>query len=698
LGREDEVREICALLRHKDVRLVTLTGPGGIGKTHLALQVGAEMVNMFADGVWFVSLSRLADPALVLPTIAQTLGLQEAAGHPLSAFLRDHVRMRQLLLVLDNFEQVVEAAPAVAELLARSPGLMALVTSRMALRLQGEREYPIPSLALPVVRPPARPPSIEEVMDSPAVALFVARALAHAPNFHLTRATAPIVAAICARLDGLPLAITLAAAQIKVLPAPALLRRLEPRLPLLTGGARDLPERQHTMRATLDWSYDLLPPEEQRLFRRLAIFVGGFTLEATEVICAAPEGAEPLGLDVLEGLGTLVDQSLVQQLVGDEAEGEGGEARFRLLYVVREYALERLEASGEADALRRAHAQYYLGQVEERALAVWGAGSGSWMAWLEREHDNFRAALGWTQEKGEAEIGLRLVGALGRFWAVRGHLREGRAWVEGLLTLGGGSEAVRARALFVGGLLTMWQGDLAAAVRWLEQATALARAVGDQRTAASALNALGTIDLHRNDMQGAEARYEESLALMRQAEDQRGIAAALLNLGVSVFYQGNLERADASFVEALALFREVGDRNSIAVALADRGGVARRRGEGPQALALGREALALAHELDDPRRCADILEELAKTLAATGQGDQSARLLGAATALRETLGAPLPSHERADVEQEVAAARAAVGEEAWEASFMAGRALSLEEAIAEALGEDGLADESAPEQ
>jgi predicted ATPase/transcriptional regulator with XRE-family HTH domain len=742
LGREDEVREICALLRHKDVRLLTFTGPGGIGKTHLALQVGAEMMNMVADGVWFVSLSCLADPALVLPTIAQTLGLQEAAGRPLSDLLRDYVRMRQLLLVLDNFEQVAEAAPAVAELLAHSPGLTVLVTSRMALHLQGEHEYPIPPLALPVVRPPARSPSIEEVMASPAVALFVARAQAHVPDFHLTRATAPVVAAICTRLDGLPLAITLAAAQIKVLPPPALLRRLGLRLPLLTGGARDLPERQHTMRATLDWSYDLLPPEEQRLFRRLAVFMGGCTLEATEAVCATPAGAVPLEIDVLDGLGALIDQSLLlQRTAGREAreekeaheEQEAGEPRFRMLDVIHEYALEQLEASGEAEVLQRAYAAYYVARAEqmwaESIRATDADAYFSHVGRLEPEQDNLRAALAWLRARAEAVKqavgvghsgpgwaetgrggetavvqGLRLAGALVWLWAVRDQLSEGRKWLEAFLALDAtpsatGDEAeqektaepfvsdpdVRRHALYAAGVLAYWQGDLDQAVLRLEQSLALS----DRSSRGAVLNNLGMAVQDQGDVQRARACYEEGLALGRALGQWGVMADTLFSLSRLTLADGDLDQAGVLSAEALAICRQKHYLTGAAGCLLVQALIAWRRGHLSRAAAMAEEAVALQYEARDVRQYWLGLETCALIAATQRYSEQAAYLLGAAAAARERIGMhrsmfwhwPLAD----DIMSAVAAAQAALGEEQWAAAFVAGQAVTPEEVVAKVL-------------
>ncbi len=722
LGREREVRQVKALLRREDVRLVTLSGVGGVGKTRLALQVAAELLDDFADGVYFVPLSRLFDPALVLPTIARTLGLRELGGRPMATTLAGYLRDKQVLLVLDNFEQVVVAASALAGLLQTCAGLKVLATSRVALHLRGEKRYGVRPLPLP---DPAHLPPPERLGQVAVVALFVQRAQDASAEFVLTGATAPVVAAICARLDGLPLAIELAAAKVRVLAPTRLLGRLERQLPLLTGGARDAPERQQTMRATLAWSEDLLAPEERRLFHRLAVFVGGFTLEAAEAVCAAPEGVVPLGVGVLEGLAALVDHSLVQPWSvdgtgqdGAQAAEEGsGEERFRLLYVVREYALEQLEASGEAAALRRAHAAYYLGLAEGRASAMFGPEGAAWLGRLEREHDNYRAALAWARERDEVELGLRMASALGFFRMFKGYVTEGRGWVEDLLALapreaGSGAETggeqsasgvagvstvVQAWALAVASYFAWLQQDDERALAAAAEALALARSQPAEQGASAAglaFTTLGEIAAVRGELERATTCYEESVARLRAAGEPWCAATCLTNVGAIALDRGDLERARACCEESLAFARRTGADHPEAAALGCLADVARRRGDLAGAESLGREQLLVRRRQGATGYLAGSLEGLALTAAAAGttregaRAERAARLLGAAASLRERVGT-LRGPRRVDVERGAAPARAVLGEERWAAAYAAGRALSLEEAIEQALGEPG---------
>jgi len=456
LGREPEVQAACALLRRPEVRLLTLTGTGGIGKTRLGLQVATKLDEDFADGVSFVALAPTSNPDLVMSTIAGVLELKEAGEQPLLEQLKAFLRDKCLLLLLDNFEQVVVAAPGLSALLTDCPQLKMLVTSRAALHIQGEYEFPVPPLAVPDLK---RLPSPDMLPQYAALALFIQRARAIKPDFQLTKANAGAIAEICVRLDGLPLAIELAAARIKLLPPQALLRRLSHRLEVLTGGAQDLPDRQQTLRNTLAWSYDLLTEQEQRLFRWLSIFVGGCTLEAIESVC---HGAGHEKIDVLDTVASLIDKSLLHQ--AEQETGEGDEPRLVLLETIRKYGLERLEVSGEMTLTRQTHAGYYLVLAEEAEPELDGPNQVSWLERLEREHDNLRAAMQWSLERREAghgmEMALRLGGALEPFWHVRGNWNEGQAFLERILTASEGiSTFMRAKALRVAAHLASNQGD-----------------------------------------------------------------------------------------------------------------------------------------------------------------------------------------------------------------------------------------------
>jgi predicted ATPase/class 3 adenylate cyclase len=451
IGRKREVAEVYERLLRPEVRLLTLTGVGGTGKTRLGLQAAAELTEQFEDGVFFVSLAAIRDPQLVVPAMAATLGVKEAGGQPLLESVEDSLGEKHILLMVDNFEQVIEAAPVVTELLSTASNLKVLATSRIPLRLYGEHEYAVPPLALP---DPERLPSVERLTHYEAVRLFVERAQAAKADFSVTNESAPAVAQICYRLDGLPLAIELAAARIKVLSPQKMLGRLGNRLKLLTGGARDLPERQRTLRSTIEWSYGLLGEGEKVLFARLSVFAGGRTMEAIEAICDA-EGDLPV--DVLDGLSSLVDKSLLKQ-----EEGAGGEPRFVMLETIHEFAREKLQESEESEDIRRLHAEYFLALAEEAEPAVEGAQQPVWLERLEEEHDNMRRALSWSLGQGQdSELALRMSAALGEFWYLRGYFGEGRRWLEEALAKSGRTPtAARARALQRVSWLAFQQGDL----------------------------------------------------------------------------------------------------------------------------------------------------------------------------------------------------------------------------------------------
>jgi predicted ATPase/DNA-binding CsgD family transcriptional regulator len=591
IGREQERAALCTLLQRSEVRLLTLTGTAGVGKTRLALEVARLLVPDFADGVHFVSLAPLSDPALVVPTIAHSMGLMESGPEPLLDLLRTSLHDKHQLLLLDNFEHVITAATPLAELLEACPALKLLVTSREVLHLRGEHQFAVLPLALP---DPKRLPDIRSLTHVPAVDLFLQRAQAVQADFHVTPDNARAVASICLRLDGLPLAIELAAARAKLLAPQALLARLDRRLPVLTAGARDLPLRQQTLRNTLAWSYALLTQEEQHLFQRMSVFAGGATLEAIEAVCEAL-GDEPGR--VFDGVASLLDKSLLyQQAQGDE------EPRLMMLETIREYGLERLASGGEAHATRAAHAAYYLRLSEQAEPQLEGQEQINWFQRLEREHDNLRAALTFLVEQGSAreskELALRLAGALWRFWLVHGHVSEGRHWLERALDE---SEQVgsawRAKALMGAAVLATSQDDFGQAEARCGEALALYRELGERRGSALCLSVLGYMAMMRSTYAQARTRLEESLQIAREAGDTGVRVIALQILTSVLLYQGEYKRAQALVEESLLLSREEGDVQSYAESLALLGRVLLFQGELARAQAELLEGLAISRNV-----------------------------------------------------------------------------------------------------
>ena len=711
VGREREVAQVCERLRNPDIRLLTLTGPGGMGKTRLGLQAAAELMDEFESGTFFVPLAPITDPTLVAPTIARALDLETGDRTP-EELLRDYLRDKQTLLLLDNFEQVLGAAPLVAELLSTVPNLKALTTSRIPLRLYGEYEFPVPPLEVP---DPKRPQSLEQVTQCEAVRLFIERARAMKADFTVTSDNALAVAEICARLDGLPLAIELAAARIKLLPPRAMLDRLGDRLKLLTGGARNLPERQRTLRGAIEWSYELLDAGEKTLFARLAVFSGGCTLETMETICDA-ERELPLG--ILEGASSLLDKSLLRQ-----EEGAEGEPRFVMLETIHEYARERLDESGEAEEIRRLHAEYFLALAEQGVSKLRGAEEAKWLERFEIEHDNMREALSRALAGEDAELGLRLAGALWRFWWMKGYYDEGRRWLEEALAKDGRASAARAKALEAVGWLADDQGDIARAVAAAEEglslsagaensdaapflrilgsaasirgdheraaqlyaeSLALSREAGDRRSVASSLLQLGNATSERGDYEEAKRFYEEGLALSRMLDDTALLTSYLISLGYEYLLQGDPERGATLNQEAAGMLRKRGHKGKLQYALDNLGWAALMRGDQQQARSLHEESLELSRELGDKLIAAESLEGLACS-AARGEEERAATLFGAAEALREAVGYNQAPRERTLRKPFLGAVRSRLEEAKWEAALVEGRAMTFEGAIAYAL-------------
>jgi non-specific serine/threonine protein kinase len=666
IGRGKELKGLKERLG--GARLVTLAGAGGSGKTRLAIQVARDLLEKYKDGVWWVELGGLQDESLVPQAVAKALGVTETPNQSLTETLTNHLRAKHLLLVMDNCEHLIGACARLAEtLLSASAGLRILATSREALGILGENVFQVPTLATPETSSAA-----QDLMQYESVCLFIERAQAVKADFGLTAQNASAIAEVCRRLDGIPLALELAAARVKVLKVENIAARLDDRFNLLTTGNRAALPRQQTLRATIDWSYDLLPEAARVLFRRLSVFAGGFTVNAAEQICSDESLPPPA---VLEILARLVDRSLVIVELGRAEE------RYRQLETIREYAREKLIDSNEADQLRRRHFDFFLQWVESYVPALWGAAEQVWLDRLEAEQDNLRAALQWSLERGDHEQTLRLAGMLGWFWYVRSNVIEGRRWLDQALAhCDNCAPAVRAKGLNRAGTLAVLQGDYVRASEFLSAALPLYEVLGNSSERAWTLQQLSNVALFRGNYAQAMATAQESLRLSEQMGRRDFIASLQLYAGIIAYYQGDDAQAIELIEQGLPVLQEFRDGVAVARAFHTLALVARRRGGLAEARALFEKSLNVAQEKGSRLDVARAFEGLAGVACAQGQSERAVRLFGAAETARQVIGAPLPTGIRMDYDRDLAMTRSQLDTSTFGEAWAAGRRMTLEQA------------------
>jgi predicted ATPase/class 3 adenylate cyclase len=662
VGRAREKQQLLQLV--DAARLVTLTGPGGTGKTRLSIEVAAAVAGRFPDGVVFVPLATITDPALLIPTLAGALGLREAPSRPVRDVLIAHIKERSILLVLDNFEQLIAAAQTVGELLAAAPRVSMIVTTREPLWIAGEQEFPVPALALP----DRGRAELDQLRETDSVALFVQRARSVRPEFELTIDNAHAVAEICVRLDGLPLAIELAAARSRLFEPAELLSRLDRRLSFLAG-RRDLPERQRTLRGAIDWSHQLLAQAEQLLFRRLSVFAGGVTIEAIEAICDLAD----LEVDVVDGVSSLYDKSLLRR-----DEGGAGELRVSMLETIREYARERLDASGEAETIRRRHAEFFMALAAQAAGHLDGREQQQWLDAVDRDLDNFRSAIRWAVDAGEAEIGLRLAASLSTFWIFRGHLREGRLVFDAVLAFPptAASPAVRAAGLGAAADIAGWQADYEVSRPLAERALALYEQLGDVLGIARQLNLLGYAAA-TTDPTAARALFAKSIDAYRQAGSPTAMGQPLVGMALPEMRFGDLEEAASHLEEAARIFEAAGNETMVVIATGLRGVCARLGGDLTAAQRRYADALVRSQRLDAHIAMTLPLAAFADLALLEGDPERAAVLDAAVTQLRERLGGT-PTFELMGIPNVRDRAHAELGDDRYDAAAARGRSAPLD--------------------